>query len=257
MSLKFSRCLPWILALNLFGVLLFFSDWYTSTGGFWFDVDSAIFHFFNERLIPGSWFLRVTAISNVRAFDVVSFLAMLGLYYAWYRRADVSGKRRLICVGLLMLLTAIVIKWLDRYLPISHPSPSLYFTDAVRLSSLTSLPAKDYSGNSFPGDHGMMLMIFAAFALRYLGRRAFGWACLLVVIFSMPRIMSGVHWFSDVYAGSLSIACIALSWLLLTPLSDWIVAGLNRLIFGLLVPDRLAARLGLGLNAKSNRPWPE
>ncbi|CNH93688.1 undecaprenyl pyrophosphate phosphatase [Yersinia pekkanenii] len=44
---------------------------------------------------------------------------------------------------------------------------------ACGLSELTGIPTKDASGDSFPGDHGMMLMILACFMLRYFSRGAF------------------------------------------------------------------------------------
>ena len=133
-------------------------------------------------------------------------------------------------MGILMLLFAVAIKQTGRFLPIAHPSPTLFFENVTRLSELVDIPAKDADRNSFPGDHGMMLMIFTAFLGRYFGRRAFFAGLFLVVIFSMPRIASGAHWFSDVYVGSLAISCIALSWALLTPASDMCIRGLESVV---------------------------
>lgn len=216
-------------AFIAFGIALLASYLLTGKNGFWFTVDEHIFRFFNDRLVPGSAFLSFTAYTNMRIFDVVAFAAMGGVYYYYYRKADSREKRRMLAIGLLMLLTAIAVKQCGRFIPISHPSPSLFFEDANRLTQLTDIVAKDASGNSFPGDHGMMLMIFAAFMARYFGLRAFVAAICLVAVFSMPRIMSGAHWFSDIYAGSLSIVCIFVSALLLTPASDYFAARLERL----------------------------
>ena len=44
----------------------------------------------------------------------------------------------------------------------------------------------------------------------------------------MPRIMSGAHWLTDVVVGSGSICSIVLSWMLLTPASDRIIALFDR-----------------------------
>lgn len=73
-----------------------------------------------------------------------------------------------------------------------------------------------------------MLIIFAAFVWRYAGFRYFAAAVLLTIIFSLPRIMAGAHWFSDIMAGSLSLALITVPWILLTPLSDQCVNFLVR-----------------------------
>jgi membrane-associated phospholipid phosphatase len=45
----------------------------------------------------------------------------------------------------------------------------------------------------------------------------------MVGLFSLPRVMAGAHWFSDIAVGSLSVALVGLSWWLLTPASDYLV----------------------------------
>ncbi|WP_016673500.1 phosphatase PAP2 family protein, partial [Yersinia pestis] len=125
-------------------------------------------------------------------------------------------------------LTAVILNQLGHLLPVSHPSPTLTFDNINRVSVLTGVPTKDASSDSFPGDHGMMLIIFACFMLRYFSRGAFAIALLIVVIFSMPRIMIGAHWFTDIAVGSLSIVLVGISWILLTPLSDKIIAWINQ-----------------------------
>ncbi len=203
---------------------------------FWAGLDKHVFYFFNDRLVPGSWVLPVTAYTNKRVFDVISFLAMGALYFYYFRQRDNRGKRTMIALGVCMLLTGIIIKQCGNLLPIAHPSPTYTFENVNRLTQLTDIVTKDASRNSFPGDHGMMLMLFAAFVARYFGGRAFAVAALFVVVFSLPRIMSGAHWFSDIYMGSLAICCIILGWLLLTPASDRIAAWLEKLIPSWLYP---------------------
>lgn len=61
-----------------------------------------------------------------------------------------------------MLITAVVLNQLDHLLPVQHASPTYYFSDIKRVGELTGWPTKDASRDSFPGDHGMMLMIFSA-----------------------------------------------------------------------------------------------
>ena len=219
-----------IAALNLIGITLLVSYYFTRQEGFWFDIDATVFYFFNDQLIRGSTFVDVVAYTNLRVFDVVAFIAMALLYLHYYLKENSEGKRKMLCMGIVMLITAIVIKQGGRFLPISHPSPSLFFKNANRLADLTDLPTKYSSRNSFPGDHGMMLMIFAAFMARYHGFKAFLIAVTITVIFSMPRIASGAHWFSDVYIGSLSIVCIGISWLLLTPASDVLASFVKNVI---------------------------
>lgn len=223
-----------ILLWNILAVVLLVSQYYTYRQGFWFNIDAAIFHFFNQFL-DGSHqiFLYLIAITNHRSFDIVSFLAMALLYYTYFRQQNNECKRKMIIIGLMMLIIAVVIKQWGRFIPIAHESPTLYFEQFEhinRISKLTHFGTKDAASDSFPGDHGMMLMIFAAFMWRYFGVKAFIQASIIVVIFSAPRIIAGAHWFTDVYVCSLAITSFVLSWFLLTPACDTIVNLLLRLM---------------------------
>jgi membrane-associated phospholipid phosphatase len=226
------RNLPFILFFNLLGVALFLSWFLPANHGGWFTLDSAIFFFFNRHLATDPAFLHLVAITNNRAFDVISLLAMGLLYLYFYLKQDAAGRRRLVITGVVMLLTAVVLNQLGHLLPVKHPSPTLTFDNINRVSTLTGIPTKDASGDSFPGDHGMMLIIFSCFMLRYFGRGAFAVALLITLIFSLPRVMIGAHWFTDIAVGSLSVVLVGASWVLMTPCSDWIIERLNRLLPG-------------------------
>ncbi|KJT24215.1 phosphatase PAP2 family protein, partial [Salmonella enterica] len=93
-----------------------------------------------------------------------------------------------------------------------------------RVSELLHIPTKDASKDSFPGDHGMMLLIFSAFMLRYFGKTAGIIALIIFVVFAFPRVMIGAHWFTDIVVGSLTVILIGLPWWLMTPLSDRAIA---------------------------------
>ncbi|BEM10031.1 membrane protein [Serratia marcescens] len=226
------RNLPLILFFNLLGVALFLSWFLPANHGGWFTLDSAIFFFFNRHLATDPAFLHLVAITNNRAFDVISLLAMGLLYLYFYLKQDAAGRRRLVITGVVMLLTAVVLNQLGHLLPVKHPSPTLTFDNIHRVSELTGIPTKDASSDSFPGDHGMMLIIFSCFMLRYFGRGAFAVALLIALVFSLPRVMIGAHWFTDIAVGSLSVVLVGASWVLMTPCSDWIVDRLNRLLPG-------------------------
>ena len=53
-------------------------------------------------------FMYFVAFINLRAFDIVAFVAMLAIFYSYYRKSNVEGKRWLFCVGVAMLVSAIV-----------------------------------------------------------------------------------------------------------------------------------------------------
>lgn len=226
------RNLPLIIFFNILGIVLFLSWFLPTNHGYWFTLDSSIFFFFNRHLATDPGFLHLVAITNNRAFDVISLLAMGLLYLCFYLQQDGVGRRRLLITGVVMLLTAVVLNQLGHLLPVKHPSPSLSFEIINRVSELTGIPTKDASGDSFPGDHGMMLMIFSCFMLRYFNRRAFAVALLITVVFSLPRVMIGAHWFTDIAVGSLSVVLVGASWCLMTPFSDVLIRGLNRMLPG-------------------------
>jgi len=221
--------LPYILLLNAAGFALFLSWYLPANHGFWFPLDSGIFHLFNQLLAKSQAFLWLVAITNNRAFDGFSLLAMGCLMLSFWRKEDAAGRRRIIAIGLVMLLIAVVVNQLAQGLmPVKRSSPSLYFPNINRVSELLHISTKDASKDSFPGDHGMMLLIFSAFMLRYFGKKAFGVALTIVVVFVFPRVMIGAHWLTDIVVGSLSAVLIGLPWCLMTPLSDRLIALFDR-----------------------------
>lgn len=208
--------IPLILLLNIAGVALFCSWYLPANHGAWLPVDSAIFHFFNHGVSVSHAYAWLLAIINNRAFDACSLLAM----------------------GCLMLLAAVIINQLAQHLmPVQRASPSLFFSDITRVSDVVNFPTKDASKDSFPGDHGMMLLIFASFMWRYFGRRALGVALIIFVVFAFPRVMIGAHWFSDIAVGSLTAVLIGAPWVLMTPLSDKLIAFFDRYL-----PSRISAK---------------
>ncbi|GAB2937245.1 phosphatase PAP2 family protein [Hafnia psychrotolerans] len=222
------RNLPAILMLNVLGIALFLSYYLPANHGFWFPIDASIFFYFNRQLATSEAFLHLVAITNNRAFDGISLLTMGLLYLSFYIKRDTAERRRMIIIGVVMLLTAVVLNQLGHLLPVSHKSPSLSFPGVNRVSQLIGIPTKDASADSFPGDHGMMLMVFCCFMLRYLGKGAFAIAVLITLIFSLPRVMIGAHWFTDIAVGSMSVVLVGASWWLMTPASDAMVSWLDR-----------------------------
>lgn len=224
--------LKWIIICNILGLLLFGSWFITHYQGFWFEIDKAIFYLFNEQLVLSKAFMYFVAFVNLRAFDIVAFLAMLGIFYSYYRKSNVEGKRWLFCVGVAMLFSAIIMKQFDRMLEIERESASIFLEQMYHnvhfVSELSGWPAKDQSGSSFPGDHGMMLLIFVAYMWKYMDKGAFWKSLAVFVLFSFPRIMSGAHWFSDIFVGSVSFALVILSWILLSPAADIVIEWLEK-----------------------------
>lgn len=216
---------PLILLLNAAGVALFLSWYLPVNHGLWSTVDRAIFYFFNHGLTAENtgyaWFL---AIINNRAFDGCSLLAMGALMLSFWLKASPAGRRHIVIIGLVMLLSAVIINQLAQHLiPVTRSSPSVSEPGVHRVSDLINFPTKDGSRDSFPGDHGMMLLIFASFMWRYFGHKALAISLVIFVVFAFPRVMIGAHWFTDIAVGSLTAVLIGVPWVLMTSFSDNII----------------------------------
>lgn len=219
-----------LLVLNAVGLVLL-TCWWVPTLDFWAILDSDIFWGFNLLISPlNPHWDTLLGLLNTRAFDACSFL-MMGALFTWAMLSDERPYRyrHWLSIGITMLLTAGLISlFVLRVISYEHASPTRMFTHAQHLSELVSFKTKDSASNSFPGDHGLMLMVFASFMLVFAPRRIALWSLAFVVLLSAPRIMVGAHWFSDVYLGSLSIALIALPWVLCTPLARTTASRMER-----------------------------
>ena len=223
-----------ILTLNLLGVLLFFTWFHADVNSFWPVVDKNVFFTFNQLLGENEAFRYLVAFTNLRFFDVFGFLAMALLFLFQFLKHDKDYRRWMICMGITMLLTAVIAKQFAMTLDFDRPSPTLHFSalgdNVLFVSKLTDWPAKDWSKSCFPGDHGMCLIIFCVYMLRYFGVKSFLAGLMITVLFSMPRVMSGAHWVSDIAVGAVTVNLLVLSWILITPVSDLIIAGIMKLL---------------------------
>ncbi|WP_228716862.1 phosphatase PAP2 family protein [Billgrantia pellis] len=209
------------LLFNLLGVFLI-GTWLSPSLLFWTELDDVVFFVTNAWLREdnAAWVLFV-AFSNHRLFDVASLLVLLGLFL-WAMRRDTQHPYRLLRwggIGITMLLSAIFIAQGFRVVvPYTHPSPTVVYENVNLVTQLVDFSTKDSAGSSFPGDHGINLFLFTAFMWRFAGLRVALVSAAFAVLLSAPRILSGAHWFSDVFFAALAINLIVTPWILLTPL---------------------------------------
>ncbi|MGQ4879145.1 phosphatase PAP2 family protein [Billgrantia sp. LNSP4103-1] len=225
-----------ILLFNLLGLLLVWT-WLSPSVMVWTELDDAVFLTANAWLSEDNetWVLFVAAINN-RLFDVTSLLILLAIFL-WAMSRDAQRQNRLLRwggVGITMLLAAVFIAQSVRLvIPYTHPSPTLVYENANLVTQMVDFPTKDRSASSFPGDHGINLFLFAAFMWRFAGLRIAVVSAAFAVLLSAPRILSGAHWFSDIYFAALAINLIVTPWILLTPVGPGLArvttAGLARL----------------------------
>lgn len=80
-----------VLGFTIFGILLFASWLLPGQAGFWYELDKSVFFFFNHLIGQSQALLYVVAFTNLRPFDAVAFLFMLGIFYHYYRLQDAKG----------------------------------------------------------------------------------------------------------------------------------------------------------------------
>ena len=197
----------------------------------WDQVDETIYGFGNA-LVGFEPIQNALAMLNHRHFDMVG----IALYALVLVYATVAGKRcwrRSVISASLLALLLLSVKGVyslglhqfeERF---ERASPTVVHADALRISELKpEIPCKDASCWCFPSDHAF----FALGILIYLGYRgpdlAVWLSTVLALLYILPRLVVGAHWFSDVAVGSAAYALAGTSLLMATPLHQW---GVNLL----------------------------
>ncbi len=217
-----------LVALNLFAFLLLLSWLFEPTRGEWLALDEIFFRSLNNSLREGgSWWRLFWAATNSRIFDFVFGSLMLLLFIVAGLRA---GRQQWAHYLALITVASIAIvsgAMLGHLLSIDRVSGTVQFADAYHLSEAVGFKTKDFSYGTFPGDHGLVAIIVAGYALRYLSPRYYWPMQFLALFFVIPRLVGGAHWLSDELVGAAFVALIVLSWSFCTPLARWALDGLT------------------------------
>ncbi|MBF8222795.1 MULTISPECIES: phosphatase PAP2 family protein [Halomonadaceae] len=217
-----------LLSLPALGLLLWLS-WQLGLP-LWSWLDEVVFWSLNASIHEAAplWVTFLAAINN-RSFDLVIIAAMLAIILWAIRREGPGGWQRWGGICVVMLLSAgLTNEILRNLIDVQRLSPTLLYPEANLVSELVTFPTKDRSGNSFPGDHGVMSMIFAAFMLRFGGRPIRIAGLLLMLVASAPRVLVGAHWLSDLLVGSLAIVLLTQPWVLCSRLGPWAADGIAK-----------------------------
>ncbi|MFH7586334.1 phosphatase PAP2 family protein [Oceanimonas smirnovii] len=211
--------------LQLLALILLATWWQ----GYWLGLDEGVFWWFNERLITVPGFAGLVAFVNQRWIDgaIALLMALFVFRYAWL--ASGRERARICCLLIIMAGSFSLQAAAGKALPVKRPSPTLAYEQAERVSRLVpDIKAKDASQDSFPSDHGIGFATFLLFAIYRFPRRYLYAVVPLVLILAMPRVMSGAHWFTDFFCGSIPLALITAAWLFHTPLAHWLTEALVR-----------------------------
>ncbi len=115
--------LPQIVLLNIVGLALFLSWYIPVNHGFWLPIDADIFYFFNQKLVESKAFLWLVALTKQSRLRRL-FTAGDGYVDAEFlAERKCPGRRRIVIIGLVMLLTAVVLNQLGQALiPVKRAS---------------------------------------------------------------------------------------------------------------------------------------
>lgn len=208
--------------LNIISILLILSWSGGVTREYWDVLDRWIFDISNASL-GNDAFTWLMAVLSIRIADLVTLVIILGFFYVkdavFAQQNRVSGLLGFVLALVLMLF---IRELLDLYVEMANlnrASPTAVIDSALRLSSLyPSLHLKDISADSFPGDHAAVLFTWLGYSLFFTRNKWSIAIALLVVLFSLPRLIAGAHWFSDIAVGGLSVTLTTLAFALYTPL---------------------------------------
>lgn len=213
---------PYVLiCANLLGTLLLASWLLEPTRSFWIELDTRVFWAMNNSLAEGRAWQWLWAISNNRLFDLVPASLMLLLFSHRSLLKDRENLSRYIAIGILLLITVVIASQVGKAIPIERQSATFEFPEALRISQLVpEIFTKDTASDSFPGDHGLVLLLFAGFVSFFMPRIYGIAAFIMMFVFTLPRLMSGAHWLTDEIVGALAVGAVTLSWVLATPLHN-------------------------------------
>ena len=219
---------PRAFAVQLGLAIFLFASWAYSDAGraIWDQLDQWVFFTFNGSLTLSEGWATLWALGNSRWADLVSALILGGMLLHFVQ----AGGRHLLAervalgifIGLLLGVTAEIAHTL---VTTPRESASLVLKPVNYLSELvTDIKTKDRSTNSFPGDHATVLWMVTVFFWYYGGKRYGLGALAMALLFVLPRLVGGAHWFTDVTAGALSLSLASTAIAFYTPLDQKFIA---------------------------------
>lgn len=195
-----------LFVMALIGTLLL-CGWWWSTGvrAGWDVLDHDAFVAANGWLRAEDSSRGFWALANTWALDVVAACVILMIYAQFVLADEARYWRPRILLGVLLLVFAGIWMHFGMKLLIDNgrESPSLVMADPVLLNTFFDWPLriKVTSHDSFPGDHSGVLLLLGVVLWHTASRWRGAQVLLLVVPFSLPRVVGGGHWLTDQIVG--------------------------------------------------------
>lgn len=203
--------------LHCTAVILLVSWFFPPTRAAWDLIDQSLFYFLNGSLDSSPTVQAFWALANHKITDIVSAILMGIIFLVCVKSYHKKVVPILLYSFCVIVGTALITKFFAEpafaELIGKRISPSLTLEPVTFLSqNIDWISVKDGSKDSFPGDHTAVLAVWAGLLISFTGRKMAWVAIPYVVLFSLPRLVSGAHWATDDLVGSVSIACIVLAW---------------------------------------------
>lgn len=193
--------------------------------------DEAVFRLLNNSLFFSETWAWFWAFAASDYFDIIQYVAIFSITgYGLYLRKPKTQRRQefgiLLFYYLCLTIFLIVHKQIAlKIFEFKRNSPTVFFKDAYRLSLLApNWPMKDISNLSFPGDHAAFVSCWMCYILKRYPRNIRIAAVVTTVMMSLPRLVAGAHWFTDVFIGGVLPAFALASWVFDTPLIPYLLS---------------------------------
>jgi membrane-associated phospholipid phosphatase len=234
---------PALIGLNLLALLVLLSWQLPATRPLWDGANLWLFQLLNGSLNHNPLWDWFWALTSIRLCDILvgALLLTLLIHPRWvFAERDL---RPALLHFLALLAVLLVVRVLFTKLAVAlgwqHASPSVQVAGAVHLSEHFPglervFELKDRSSRSFPGDHASVLMLWGLFMACFSRGWKLAASLAIVVLFMLPRLVTGAHWLVDVAIGGLFIALVSFAWGYCTPLAGLLARGMERVCAPLL-----------------------
>jgi Kdo2-lipid A phosphotransferase len=191
-------------------------------------IDQKIFLFLNKILLNNTiiqYFLSFLVHKNESWLNVI-FMLLLNIIAVLLlpksKRSKAWGIILYCWLSFQLILLANNLLF-QKIFSINRDSPSIVLEGSIKISEiLNNNNLKDYSNNSFPAGHALVLTYWALFINLYGNKVIKIIAIITAILLIMPRMITGAHWFSDT-------ACSLLLGWIYFKLSIWLANKNDRI----------------------------
>lgn len=207
------------LILISIALLILFSWINPLTATYWQDLDIQAFYLFNSWIATNHLAQIFWSFTNYLPTDLLLMAMMLISIFSKSLFLERNTDRQKTILFFVLVAVMFMFRFaINALYGDSRESPSLILEPVNLLSQIVpTLHSKDIAYNSFPSDHAAILFTWMSFMLIYAKQRFKLFAVFMAIFFSLPRLVSGAHWLSDVLVGSLFVTLLSVAIVCYTP----------------------------------------